>query len=211
MIPVPGLEQVKVMWVLIEKEGYRLYGFLLYTMADKALSEYIRGGIFDLDLLSGDECAIFLIKSPSKEWIRYSQTNNHAWWKLYGNELSERAKNRQDELRRSKISLLEKNIIENNHDCTIVIGDGNSVSLWQIIEPELDLPYQPAEALRVARHFGLKSTDVPCLIFFQDLNSNVIWRAPLGTLNSSTDVKMFFREFFESTDYRSLISTQRMP
>ena len=49
MIPIPGLEDVKIKWVLLEKEGFLLFGFLLYTNSDRALVDYMKDGLFDLD------------------------------------------------------------------------------------------------------------------------------------------------------------------
>lgn len=206
MFPVPGLDQIRVAWILIEREGFLLYGFLLYTSSDRAVVDYIKEGIFDLDILSGNECAIFIIESPSKEWIEYTQRSNNSWWLLFGKELTEKFSREKAEPSQQRLSLLERNIIENNHNCSIVIGDGNIVSLWQIIEPQINLLYNRAEALRVAKYFGLDSKDIPCLIFFKNLKSQIIWKSSIEDLDTQNDLKKFFREFFDSNDFKALLS-----
>jgi hypothetical protein len=206
MIPVLGLEQVQVAWVIIEKEGYRLYGFLLYTSSDRAIVDYMRDGIFDLDFLSGDECAVFAIESPSKEWLEYTKKRSHSWWRLFGKKLAERYSSDQLSSVQKKMSLLEKNIIENNHNCTIVIGSDNTVSLMQILDPPINLLYDRIEALKVAKYFGLSGRDVPCLIFFKDLGSQIIWKSSLGTLKTQDELKGHFRDFFESHEFKSLLA-----
>lgn len=206
MIPIPGFEQVKVVWVRLEKEGFVLYGFLLYTSADRGLVDYIRDGIYDLDVLSGKECAVFVIESPSAEWIAYARQTDHTWWHLFGSEIIEEANKGAGNSGRSKISLLERNIIENNHNSVIIVGDGNTAtSLQQIINPIITIPYNRAEAFKVAKHFGLEAKDVPCLIFFKDMNSRVIWKSLLGHLTTQNELKVYFREFFDSPEYDSIL------
>ena len=209
MIPVPGLEHIRIAWIRLEKEGFVLFGFLLYTSSDRAIVDYIKEGIFELDILSGDECAIFVIESPSKEWIEYTKYSNHSWWRLFGKELMERTYDQKIESNKQKMSLLEKNIIENNHNCTIVIGDDNHIALWQLISPEINLLFNRAEAINVAKHFNLECSDIPCLIFFNDLDSHVIWNSPIGQLDTQNELKIFFRKFFDSNDFTSLLINRR--
>ncbi len=211
MIPIPGLEDVKIKWVLLEKEGFLLFGFLLYTNSDRALVDYMKDGLFDLDFLSGDKCAIFVIESPSKEWIARTQKSGHTWWKIYGNQLITRRTAETTNFQAKKHSIfpiIQKIIIENNQDCMIAIGDGNHININQLLEPDIDLLYDRSEALRVARFFGLQAKDVPCLIFFKDLDSHIIWNSPLGNLQSQNEVKLFFRQFFESSEFSALMMNQ---
>lgn len=204
MGPIPGFDQVQVVWLRLEKEGFSLFGFLLYTSSDRVVVDYMKEGIFDLDILSGDECYIFVIESPSKEWIELTKQSNHSWWRLFGREHFEK-ENKNIDSGRKGLSLLEKNIVENNRDCTIVIGNENCISLNQIIEPPSNLLFNRAEALNVAKHFGLGSKDVPCLIFFKDLKSDVIWKSSIGEFESQKELKNFFRDFFDSSDFLSLL------
>ena len=209
MIPVPGLEQVKISWINIQKEGFNLFGFLLYTACDKVVTEYIKDGIFDLDILSGEDCAIFVVEPPSKNWIDYTKNKNHIWWKLYGNKLEKKdslfTQSKIDDFVENFTSIFRKNIIANNKNCNIIIGDGNTITLDQLINPSLSELYNRSESINVARHFNLTAKDIPCLIFFKDINDTVIWNSPLGNLTSHERLNYFFRDFFESNEFKSLL------
>lgn len=234
MIPVLGLDQVRVKWLVIEKEGYLLFGFLLYTNSDRIVVDFMKDGIVELDDLSGEKCAVFVIESPSKEWLHYSRQTKHPWWRLFGEEISRSSNisndagqpkeghwwdsfkslfssNVRDQRNpsNSKLSVYQKSIIENVRDSVIVIGDGNNLSLGTIMEPDINLLYNRAEALKVARHFNLEATDLPCLIFFKNLNSRVIWKSRLGNHGTQDDLKNFFRNFFTSPEFESLVYETR--
>ena len=85
MIPVPGLESVRCAWIDIQAQGFILHGFLLFLASDHFFSEYLDGeGLGDLDVWSGNDCAIFIVQSPSAAWIEYTKATDHAWWKLFG-------------------------------------------------------------------------------------------------------------------------------
>jgi hypothetical protein len=211
MFLVPGLEQVNVAWVMLQKEGYVLYGFLLYADTDSEIVKFMSDGIFDLDVLSGDECAIFVIESPSEKWITYAKQGNHTWWRLFGKQLAEQtlAEKPSDEKSKwfwQKITLFQQVIIQNNTDANIVVGDDNIVSLAHIIQPRISLLYNRNEAFKVATHFGVDYCELPCLIFFKDLKGRVIWKKQLEQYDSQASLKKFFREFFQSDDFNSMLA-----
>lgn len=210
MMPIPGLEQIKIQWLLIEKGGYKLYGFLLYTGTDTVLVEYLKEGLIDLDILSGDECVIFLIEPPSKKWINYTKKKNHNWLKLF----PQRANTRDDKNEKQLASLddkadavdqLLKMIISNVSDSTIVIGNNNTISLEHLLDPQYDELYDRSEALEVAKHFHLSAANIPCLIFFKDIDSDLIWSKSLVEYTNNAQLNSFFRVFFESEDFKSLL------
>ena len=77
MVPIPGLESVKSAWLTIEAEGFNLHGFFIYAAGDHYFPEYIDGdGLGELDRWSTDECAIFVVHSPSEQWIEYTKRTN---------------------------------------------------------------------------------------------------------------------------------------
>jgi hypothetical protein len=212
MIPVSGLEQVNVAWLVLLKEGYVLYGFLLYTDSDRAVVDYMSDGIFELDVLSGEECAVFVIESPSERWIAQAKHSDHTWWRLFGEKLAreaitEKVPAEQTKTSRYSFSLIQKVIVQNNSDSTVVIGDDNTVALAHIIQPKIGLLYNRAEALKVARHFGVYG-EVPCLIFFKELDGSVIWKKQLEELDSQQSLKRFFRAFFESSEFTSMLTSK---
>ena len=203
MLPVLSLDQVRVAWVILEKEGFLLYGFLLYTGADRALVDYMKEGIYDLDILSGEKCAVFVIESPSREWVTYTRQSDHSWWRLFGAGLAKNV-DAESGTTTKRRALFEKTIIENIHNSVIVVGQDNVISLSQILDPPINLPYNRAEALKVAKHFGLGAKDVPCLVFFRSLSGSIISKVPLDSFHSQDQLKLFFRDFFDSPDFESL-------
>jgi hypothetical protein len=207
MLPVLSLDQVRVAWVVLEKEGFLLYGFLLYTGSDRALVDYMKEGIYDLDILSGEKCAVFVLESPSREWVTYTRQSDHSWWRLFGADVAKQI-DTEGGASAKRRSLFEKTIIENIHNSVIVVGQDNVVSLSQILDPPINLPYNRAEALKVARHFGLGARDVPCLVFFRSLSGSVISKVSLEEFNSQDQLKRFFRDFFEGADFESLLTLE---
>ena len=208
MFIVTGLEQIRVKWLVrSDKSSYQLLGFLLYTDSDRAMVDYMRDGIFDLDELSGEECAIFVIESPSEKWINYSKQKNHDWWTLFGKELAEKAlSERSPEKPKSFLRNLfsfEQVIIKDNLNTTIVVGNDNTVSLAHIIQPTISLLYNRNEALKVARHFGIALKELPCIFFFKDFESKDGRKVPLQQYDSQSQLTSFFRSYFESDDYKS--------
>jgi hypothetical protein len=211
MIPVAGLDDVRIAWVVLQKQGFILYGFLLYTDADREVVDYMRDGIFDLDALSGDECAIFVIESPSENWISYSKQQNHTWWQLFGERLAERAladmppDQKSNKAWHVKFTLFQKTIIENNNNANVVVGDDNTVTLAHIIQPRISLLYNRSEALKVAPYFGVNPDELPCLIFFKDLHGSVVTKKPLEDCETQSSLKKFFRTFFGSEDFKAML------
>lgn len=209
MVLIPTLEQAKVKWLCLQTNNVTLFGFLLYTNCDRVIIDYMTDGICELDYLSGEQCLIFVSESPSQQWIEYTKFNSHLWWRKFGQTIAKNSstspENSPENLRARKISLLAQNLVQNNENCNIFIGDDNKASIGQIITPDNNIPFDRTEALRIARHFRVQLTDIPCLIFFKDLNSSVIWKSTLGHLREQNDVTIFFRDFFDSPDFRSLL------
>lgn len=215
MFPIPGFEQIKIAWFEIQQQGYLLYGFLLYTASDRVLADFMKDGIYDLDVLSGDQCVIFVIESPSKEWIQYTKTSNHSWWKIVGKDVIQQSLKQYSEQIRENF-LLIKDLIPYSPNLSFSIGNEDTVTLDQIINPPINIPYNRAEAYKIAKHFGVNISEIPCLIFFKDLDSTDIYKAPIALNNCKTqdEVKITFREFFgkdflEIEEIRSLF--QRNP
>ncbi|MDJ0531787.1 MAG: hypothetical protein QNJ70_04690 [Xenococcaceae cyanobacterium MO_207.B15] len=206
MVLIPTLEQAKVKCLCLQTNQFTLFGFLLYTNCDRVIIDYMSDGICELDCLSGERCLIFVSESPSKQWIEYAKLNGHLWWRKFGQTIAESSSTSPENSTLRNISLLAQNIVKNNPNSTIIIGDDNKTSIRQIITPDTNLPFDRTEALRMAHHFQVRITDIPCLIFFKDLNSSVIWKSTLGHLREQNDVKIFFRSFFDSSDFQSLLA-----
>jgi hypothetical protein len=207
MVLIPMVGQVQIQWLCLQINETNLFGFLLYTNSDRALVDYMSDGVCELDFLSTNQCAIFVIEAPSKQWIEYTRMSNHIWWRKFGQAIVDTSS--EEELaqpRRNTVSLMAKNIVENNQNCTIVIGEDNKISLQQLLVPINHLPFDRTEALAISRYFNLQNNDIPCLVFFRDVNDSIIWKSRLGNLRDQQGIKEFFRNFFDSSDFQSLLS-----
>ncbi|OIJ16444.1 hypothetical protein BKP45_21025 [Anaerobacillus alkalidiazotrophicus] len=216
MFIVPNLEDVKIAIIKLQTEKYELFGFLLYTQLDEEIVEYMKNGIYDLDRLSGETCAIFVIESPSIQWIEYTRRTKHKWWKINEKMLIEelkRLKEEQEERHLDAARLFANITLSNIENSNIILGDNNiidannKISLKQLLEPDLNSPYGPSEAIDVARHFNLRFAELPSLIFFEDLDSHILWHLPLRG-KSKNELTYCFRDFFDSEEFYNLLKSK---
>jgi hypothetical protein len=215
MFAVSDIGKVNVAFVELRRAGYTLFGFMIYTDADRAMVDYMKDGIIDIDYLIDDRsCAIFAIESPSEKWIAYSRKKSsvaeyQVWWRLSGKELEKEPDEEKREagktlLRRfrnwlgfgsrSKFEGINMNNIQSS---VIVVGDNQTVTVGSLTDPDYNL-INRAEAYDVAKHFNLRRTDVPCIVFFHDWDGKMIWNARLGGLDTQEKLNAFFRDFFEN-------------
>ncbi|MBC9786656.1 hypothetical protein H1S01_19635 [Heliobacterium chlorum] len=197
-MPISNFREIQANWIIIKNQGYELFGFLLYTDADESIVNYISTGIFDLDILKGEKCQIFIIEAPSNRWIQHAASLQHPWWKLFGSNYANKIEDKTENYISRKLAL---DIISNNKKCIIITGNGNQINLNQLLEPYNY--FNRSEALRIAKHFGLNYNEVPCLIFFYDLYSRDVFKIDLRNIQ---DLKSFFRNFFDSEEYYELIN-----
>ncbi|HJR08570.1 MAG TPA: hypothetical protein VJ842_15025 [Pyrinomonadaceae bacterium] len=210
MIPVPGLDQVRIAWIQIQAYGFILYGFMLYSDMDTPLVQYMQSGILELDSLSGAECAIFVIESPSTKWIEITRSKNHPWWKLFGNKVQEDTSNIQSQPQLAGAgSALLQSLVKNQQAIIVRVGEGQLVTLEHLLEPKYHLLYDRNEVWAVAKHFGIKPEHVPCLVFFNDLDTGEITIVDLTDLRSERQATRFFRRFFSSKQFNGLLKEAR--
>lgn len=206
MMPFPGLSEVKIQWVAIQQGNYKLYGFLIYTGSDAAIVEFLKEGILDLDVLSGEKCAIFLIEPPSKKWINYVRKKGHPWTQFFSDLVYPITSDTNTSRAKNSIEISNAINIQDITNSVIILGDGNKVLMSQLLEPDYDALFDRSEAYKVAEHFNIAHRDIPCLIFFKDIEDHDIWIRQLDDYNSPAALKVFFRNFFGSTEFQSLLS-----
>src|SRR5215831_18744845 len=84
MLLVPNLEMVQCAWITIKSGTHYLYGFLLFVAGDHFFPQYLSNeGLADLECWTANNCQIFILQSPSAQWIDYSRRNDTLWWKLF--------------------------------------------------------------------------------------------------------------------------------
>lgn len=211
MIPVFDLNQVQVAWVQIRGAGFILYGFMVYSDQDAPLVEFMQkqSGLAELDQLSGDECAIFVIESPSRKWVEYTKRHDHAWWRLFGSHLNQRSY-RQDGLSSPGVTTAVETLVRNRDSVMVVVdGEQEPQTLRQILEPNYDALYDRNEVWAVVRHFGLSPQEVPCIVFFKDLDEGDFDVVCLRDITSPRQATLSFRDFFGGQDFRRLMKEAR--
>ncbi|MCC7540566.1 MAG: hypothetical protein IT379_30395 [Deltaproteobacteria bacterium] len=198
MMPIPGYEAVRCAWLRIEAEGFVLHGFLLYTLGDRPFPDYLDGpGLSDLDGWSGRECAVFVLRAPSQEWIDYTSKAGHSWWRVFGNADRETQDRMRERLGR--------------FDAVTFQFNGESRTLASILAPPVNEFRYRDEVERVLERFGCRSTDHPCLILFRSLRHQSFWFVGLDDMLGHTIEQMRngLREWFRGPDFKRVLTEAR--
>lgn len=212
MIPVFNLEQVNVAWVKIKGVGFVLYGFMVYSDQDSTLVEFMQkqSGLAELDQLSGDECAIFVIESPARKWIEYAKRHDHAWWRLFGSSMNQGSSCHNVRLSSPAVAEAVETLVRNRDSVLVVVDTAEEPrTLKQLLEPNYDTLYDRNEVWAVVRHFGLSPNEVPCIIFFKDLEEGDFDVVCLRDITSPHQATLSFRDFFGGPDFRRLMEEAR--
>lgn len=215
MIPIFDLSQVKVAWFAIKAEGFVLYGFMLYTDSDSAITDFMskQSGLAELDQLSGDECAIFVIESPSRKWVSYAKRHDHPWWRLFGSQMNQQPAGPRagDEPPvRLRVAEAGRALLQNRDAVLVAVGGEEPVSLNHLLEPDYSALYDRNEIWEVVRHFGLRFHEIPCMVFFRDLDEGEIDVVCLKEIQTPHQATLTFREFFDSVDFRRMLEEARL-
>ena len=212
MIPVIDLNQVHVAWIEIRGEGFVVYAFMLYSDQDTALVEFMHGqsGLAELDDLSGSECAIFVIESPSRKWVEYARRHDHPWWRLFGSRSTvfEEHGDRPD----GPPGLLPdavRALVQHQNSVLVAVGDDQPVTLRHLLEPDYGSLYDRREIWAVVRHFGLTPQQIPCLVFFRDIDRGDIDVVCLRDIRTPRQATISFREFFGGPHFLGIFEEAR--
>lgn len=195
MIPVPGLQNVKCAWLDIKAQGFTLHGFLTFLSSDHSFPEYLNGeGLSDLDVWSGGDCAIFVVQSPSAEWIDYTRDTAHPWWKLFGESPEDR-----DEV---------TEFAAQYSDVPVLTIEGTPRTLREVFAPCLNHFQRNEEIAKILHRFGLSPTDHPSLIMFKDFNDrHNVWYIDLKDLVNipEQDLRTSLQRWFAGKEFKRLM------
>ena len=177
-----------------------LYGFMLYSDQDTALVEFMhhQSGLAEVDQLSDPECDIFVIESPSRRWIEYAKHHDHPWWRLFGRHINQFMKDdpvTEDRIT-NRLAQTVQTLVNHRNSVVISVGDDQTVSLRHLLEPDYSSLYDRTEIWNVVRHFGLKPQEIPCILFFKDLDEGHIDVFYLRDIRSARQATLSFRDFF---------------
>jgi hypothetical protein len=195
MIPIPGLEAVQCAWVEIRADGFTLHGFLVYTMSDHKFPRYMRkDGQLDVEQWATDQCTIFVVQSPSAEWINYAESvTDHPWWRLFGHLLDDPEEARELDERVGDVALLRVR--------------GRAKTLDEVFAPVRNAFRHTREVTKILRRFDLAPTDHPCLILFRDLREPRAWVIDLRDLlgREVSTLRRGLREWFGGREFQQIL------
>jgi hypothetical protein len=192
MIPVPEFDSVRCAWIDIRSKGFTLHGFILFLTSDHWFPEYLAGeGLGDLDHWSGEDCAIFIVQSPSAEWIEYAKAEGHPWWDLFGRRLEAET---EDSLRRYGNS-------------AVVEIDGSTKTLREVFAPPMNQFYHTKEIRKILHRFNLAPTDHPCFVLFKDLSDRTVWHIGLKDLVDvpQRELRRALQNWFSGPEFHQLL------
>jgi hypothetical protein len=170
MIPVPGFDDLRVRWIEIRGRGFVLYGFVLYSNADRQIIEFMEFGLPLLDMWSGPETAVFVIEPPNKDWLRYVASRPDHPWYLFEAASVPAELTRADE---------QTALLIREADRIVLVTDTSQTTLRSLLEPSYGVPYDRLEVERVRQYFGLAPDQYPCVIFFEDLYGHDFFYNPM--------------------------------
>jgi hypothetical protein len=209
MIPVFNFDQVRIAWIEIQGEDFVLFGFMLYSDLDTPLVEYMRRGLAELDYLSGHECAIFVIESPSQAFIQHAKRYEHPWWKIFGSRVPRPAEYADGPVETDRRHDMTRTLLTSRDAVLVEVGDEQPVSLRHLIDPEYSVLYDRNEVWAVVQHFGLMPNEIPCIVFFEDLDDGDLTVVDLRDVRTVRQATHSFRSFFAGPDFKRILSEAR--
>jgi hypothetical protein len=218
MFPIVDLANLRVALVRVQSKEIVLYGFLLYTDLDTVLVEYVKLGFDELDVLAGPECVIFVVEAPSSEWVEIARRKKSPWLGFV-KELSPVSSalpkgpagvpavstGSAPTAKQEAFSRLLTFLAQNPELCLVKVSDEEQTDARHLLDPQYQLPYNRFEALDVARFFGVKLDEVPCLILFESLEASRVWALKLGEIQTVQQAKVYFRKAFASADFDRIL------
>jgi len=192
---IPKLANVS--WITVEVEtaaGFRLHGFLLYTMSDHFFPEYITvDGLVDLEVWSGDKFAIFIVHSPSEKWIEYARTKKHVWWKAFSSHFE------------GKPEMLE--LLQKYGSVPLLQAGDVKKTMREVFAPPINEYLHGDEIARILSYFELEPTQHPCLVLFKNLNDTSFWYVGMGDMVNMPlqDLRTSLKSWFAGSDFKGLL------
>lgn len=195
MAVIPKVSSVS--WLAVEIEtasGFKLQGFLLYTIPDKNFPEYINeGGLSDLEVWSDDKCVIYVVHSPSDQWIEYAQLKNHAWWKAVTKNMP--------------LSQEGLEILQQYGSIPIVqVGDSKR-TLRDVLSPPINEFLHGDEIGKILKYFQLGPTQHPCMVLFKTMRDSSVWYVDMSDMLgiSIEELRSALKTWFAGKNFREML------
>lgn len=207
MIPIGGLDSVRVFWFQLEGENFVLYGFLLYTNADTGIWSYVQnGGMLDLDHITGDRCAVFVLDEPPADFVKEAKKKNHVWYRYFSESRGADSYGSEDTSTDSdlggEVGSFSRNTLQSLRNCVVVIGSENHIAAESLVD---GAAIDRDEIGKVLDHFALDFGRVPCITWFRSLDDSRFEVVDLKTITDAHSARLFFRTYFTSESFRRLL------
>jgi hypothetical protein len=192
IFPIAGFESLRDSWSKIRAAGTTLFGLLVYQPSDHNFPEYIAGdGLIALHSHAGRRCVLFVIHSPTPDYIKYAREKSNLWAEVFdqaGIPPTIRA-------------------IPRVADEPILMIDGERRSVRQLLTPSINNFLLADEILDVLKYFECAPCEHPCLLFFTDLNAADFWFADLRQWTGwrLDALEAAFRNYFQGPEFSKLV------
>jgi hypothetical protein len=114
-----------------------------------------------------------------------------------------------EDVRNALLAQLVSTFLQHPELCVFKLTTGESVDLRHLLTPEIQLPYNRSEIRDVAKFFRIRFDEIPCLIFFRDLEAAEIWALSLAEIGSVHQAAIYFRRAFGSEKFRKILDDAR--
>jgi hypothetical protein len=213
-----------------------LHGFLLFLGSDHFFPEYLASnGLADLEVWTGDKCAIFILQSPSGKWIDYTRQSGHLWWMLFGPEIrsvtGDNANTVVPRLTSPRFGLDSRVLSHTNLHIAgpdpvygplaepvrgklsqqLLEIDGVPSSLDDVFSPCKNLFQHSMEIGKVLHRFNLNPTQHPCLVLFRDIRDAKVWFIDLSDIVGQpiTELRATLKDWFGGPAFREILEEAR--
>jgi hypothetical protein len=235
MLPVPSFAAFQTAWLEIKRRGYSLHGFLLFAVSDHNFPEFLADhGLADLEFWTGSSCALFVLHSPSSQWVSYTRQSGHLWWQLFGvtqtsvsidgvgassgigmspnTEASwKQAPYHDPSAKEAEITAARRTPIPRELDAVkdqpLIEVDGQYYTISDLFLPCCDEYQHTAEIQKVLDSFALPPTSHPCLVFFRDVDDEHGWFVSLDDLVNipKQELRMALKKWFGGPQFKKLL------
>jgi hypothetical protein len=109
----------------------------------------------------------------------------------------------------TRVAEAGRTLLQHRDLVLVSVGEDRPVSLTHLLEPDYSALYDRNEVYEAVRHFGVAFHEVPCLVFFRDLDRGDIDVVCLRDIQAPHQATLSFRDFFDGPDFKRLLDEAR--
>jgi hypothetical protein len=193
VFPISGFGQLTSSWKSIRAAGATLYGLLVYDGNDHYFPNYMTDyGLLALNSHAKKRCALFVIHSPSQDYVDYARAKSNLWAQLFDT---------------ATLAASIAEIPQIKEEPVFEI-DGKRRSMRQLFTPSTNDFLLADEVELILEYFDCKADEHPCLMFFTDLNAKNFWFVNFTKWRGWREdaLEAGFRDYFGSADFLQIVA-----